>query len=123
MAYKINWTDKGVYVTSFGVVKTEDVFEVIGVLVGDSRFDSINYLIKDFQNVTEFVLKDFDLTSISTLTTNPTKWNPNLKSCFITKDPKLQKMFLQFIEIMKFTNWETKIFDSSEDAIEWCNQE
>lgn len=123
MAYKINWTDNGVYITSFGSVKIGDVIEVVGILIADSRFDSLVYIIKDFQNVSDFVMVEHDLKSIYSLTKIPTRWNSDIKSCFITRNNELKKMFLKFIELMKLTKWEMKVFDSNEDAIEWCNQE
>ncbi|WP_372745519.1 hypothetical protein [Lutibacter sp.] len=123
MAYTINWTDTGVYVTSYGIVKTEDVISVINTLIADSRFDSLTYILKDFKNVTEFILNEEDLKLISSLTKTPIKWNPRIKSCFVTANTELQNIFYQFIEIMKETKWEMKIFDSNKNALKWCTQD
>lgn len=120
MSYKIEWRDNCVLIKYNGDLNIADLFKLSGLIIGDSRYDSLNYVISDFLKVTSLNLSKGDINEMSTLHVIPSIWNPNLKFSIVSNNRDIQEMVIRYIDLMKSNEWEIKLFDNFEESLEWC---
>lgn len=121
MSYKIEWRDNCVLIKYIGDLNIVDLFKLSGLIIGDSRYDSLNYVISDFLKVTSLNLSKEDIKEMSTLHVIPSIWNPNLKFSIVSNNSDIQEMVIRYIDLMKSNEWKIKLFDNFEESLEWCN--
>jgi hypothetical protein len=124
MSFNIHWKGSNVIVSFTGNFTYNDSFEVNNLIYGDSRFDSMKYQIADFSKIEKFEFTEDEIKIISTLEKTSTVWNNSVKVAVIDSDTiSLSAIIDPYIETMKTTNWEIKVFNNLDEAMNWCSKE
>lgn len=120
MINNICWEGNNVRVAFEGNVFFEDIFQVDGKIIGDSRFDLTKYIVYDLRKVTILNLTKNELAAISTLDISASRWNAKLKLAILGKDKLIIELAENYIIKMNNNNWEVKIFENLDKALVWC---
>jgi len=122
MGYVIDWRDKNVHIKYDGDININDIFKAGSLITGDLRFGLLNFVISDFLKVESIKISELDIKKISTRDVIPSIWNPNIKFSIVSNNRDIQEMVFAYIDLMKVNEWEIKLFDNLEEAIEWCKK-
>ena len=120
MKYIIQWVNGNPHIEFFGDISWEEINQASNILLGDVRFDSMDYVILNFLNVNKLTLSKNDIKLLSVLDRSASRWNQNLNIALLTKDEVAMQRALEYIGFLQCINWEIKIFDSIDRAIIWC---
>lgn len=123
MSFKIEWDGSNVTIVFTKNFTYKDSYEVNNLIYGDSRFGNMKYQIADFSKIEKVEYTEYEAKIISTLEKSSTIWNNNVKSAIVTS-PNVCINFIidPYLEIMKETNWEVKIFKNIISAKKWCTE-
>lgn len=122
MNFDLKWIDNNVIVAFKGKVDFNDINDANTIIIGDSRFDDLEFEIFDFCNVEKFNLTEKDILMIAALDKSSSIWNKEIKGALVFADKTVYKLAKKYIELMKDTDWTIKIFYNIDDAIKWCSE-
>ena len=63
-----------------------------------------------------------EIEAISTLDKSASRWNEKIKFACVVQDDHIKKTILDYIVFMDDSSWETKIFNTVDEAIDWCKK-
>ena len=123
MSFKIKWKGSNVIVSITKNFIYKDSSEVNSLIYGDSRFDTMKYQILDCSKIENAEFSEDEMMIITTLEKASTVWNNKIKSAIVTS-PNVCINFIidPYLEMMKETNWEVKIFKNLIEAEKWCTE-
>jgi len=104
-------------------LRVQDVLMANDEWIADERFDSIKYLIIDLRAVEVCEYEESDFLKNAHYTRALSLWEKRkLYACFVTSNPEIERVAAKYIEISNSINpnWERKLFQSLEDALEWA---
>ena len=123
MSFKIEWKGSNVIVTLSKNFTYKDSYEVNNLIYGDSGFENMKYQISDFSKIEKAEFTADEIKIITTLEKSSTVWNNKMKSAIITSPSVCLNFIIDpYLEAMKSTNWEIKIFKNSIEAEKWCSK-
>ena len=123
MSFKIEWKDSNVIVSFAKCFTYKDSYEVNNLIYGDSRFDNMKYQIADFSKIEKIEFTEEEIKIILTLEKSSTIWNNNVKEAIVISDTVcLSSIVDPYLEVMKETNWDIKIFTNRIEAEKWCSE-
>lgn len=120
MSFKITWKDSNVIISFTKNLSYKDMYDVNNLVYGDSRFNNMKYQIADFSKIEKFEFTKEEITIISTLEKSSTIWNNKIKLAIITSDVDYLRAIKPYLEVMKTTNWELKVFKTIDVGEKWC---
>ena len=120
MGCKVEWFEDYIKTSYFGIVEKSDIVSSINTYVGDHRFEDIHFQIVDYDKVEKFDFPDSEVLVFSALDKSAGRWNDTFKIAHITSRKDLIDKINIYIKEMEPSTWENKIFDSYEEAFEWC---
>ena len=122
MNYKTKWIGSNAIVSFKGVISFDYINDANGEIYGDARFDTMDFLIFDFQEVEKFNITKEEISIISKLDKGSSRWNKNLKLAFIVSDnnKNFKDLTLYYINLMNDNDWKILIFNNLEEALDWC---
>lgn len=120
MAYLHQWKNSGLYREFSGRVSGEEVLESNLKLQGDPRFDTIKYIINDFLLVSDIEINIDEIKRIAAIDKAASLSNSKLKIAMIVKWESLLVWVHMYIESMKGSSYQYKVFDGFQEAEIWC---
>ena len=123
MPYEIEWTKKGVRWKFFGIVTSEEALQSNLAIYGDSRFDTIRYQIADFSEVEELRLDEKDMKKIAFLDKAAARSNARISVAIIAPSVRAKQILADYAKYSYDTPWNTKLFETAEDAGNWIERE
>ena len=121
MPYSVEWKERGAHWKFTGIVTGQEILQADLDLYGDERFDNLSYALFDFSGGTSFALTEKEMKEIAYLDMASTPTNPNIKLAIVASHDVMKKMSGLYAEYMELSPWETKIFDTVEEAKQWLN--
>jgi len=119
MGYSLKWEAKGFHVQYSGMVTTDDIMDVIGKIQGDSRFDSLQYGISEYVNVTKYEITPEQFKIHIAYWNGSARSNLNLILSSVSSDPKI----IPILQSMGNFKHKRQIFTSVEEARLWIKSE
>ena len=119
MGFIIDWRESNVIITFLDILSFDEMYEAKKAIYGDSRYDNMKYQIMNLSNVHKIQLTKQDILVLFTLEKSSAIWNDNLKLAIITLDKNFIEMISYYFKIMRNTNWNLKVFDTTDGAHEW----
>lgn len=119
--FTYKWLECNIIVTFFGNISYKDIMEANDVIIGDLRFDRMEYQIFDYSKIESIDLEDNVPEIISRLDLAANIWNSKIKVATITQDAHLKYLISIYNETMKASKWQAKTFETIEEALQWCS--
>jgi len=119
LPYKNNWKDNGLDRVFSTMTTGKEILESNLALHGDSRFQSIKYIINDFSAVVDFNVTDHDIEIISTIDNVSAASKDELKIAIVATNEDLIKWIYLYLEKMEGSLYECQIFNQYDDALQW----
>ena len=119
MPYKIQWSDRTVYVRFIGRFTEKDHDQSYREIATHPDFDNLRFDIVDFSDV---VIFDYDPTVVERhahLGAALSLSNPNIKMAIIAPTEEGQAMAWFYKDMAAGSSWDIKVFDSTESAMHW----
>ena len=120
MSFNYKWTDNNIIVEFHGDLILEDINSANNIIYSDARFDTMQYQIADFSDVTSFNLTSENVKMVSVIDRTSTVWNNNIKIACISNNKIITDNIKIYLKIMDATAWSCKIFKSKKEALKWC---
>ena len=121
MSFKIDWKDSNVIVSFAKNFTFKDSFEANNLIYGDSRFDNMKYQLADFSKIEKAEFTEKEIKIISALEKSSTNWNNYVKLAIVKSTSVCLSYIIDpYLETMKSTNWEIKLFKDRIEAEKWC---
>ena len=122
MAYTYSWDGSNIAIKLSGEVSFAEIKEANDHIIGDERFDTMEYQIADFTEVTNVSMQEDDVKLMSVFDRSATYWNKRIRVAFIGKEDYLINLFMVYIQMMRNTEWECNVFENFGDAEKWCKE-
>jgi hypothetical protein len=121
MSYEMIWEAKGVYVTFWGNVDTQQVDSATCDMYNHKRFDDIDYFIWDATQIKNLDMTQDDTEIIAYTDNVASSYKNRLKGAFIASDPEVCEVVRQYIELsIAIGNpWEHRLFSDEIMARNW----
>ncbi len=124
MSYNIIWNNNNVIINFIEKPSVKQVMRINEKIIGDPRFDSMEYQLWDFRYTKEIKrveeIEEDQIKIIATLDMSSMYWNRNIKIALVSKNPYIKKMIIQYSNFMAETSWQCKLFEDMKDALKWC---
>jgi hypothetical protein len=117
------WKDGGGVWKFSGVLRFDDIMRLLLKRNSHCRFRKAEYLIQDLEGVTGIELSEAELETLAEYNHDSMGLAPNLKMAFITDQESYQEPLENFIDKMKGSSWQLKVFDRFDAAYEWAVRE
>lgn len=89
MNFDLRWFGNNAIVTFKGKIDFTDIYKANTIIIGNSKFDNMDFEIFDFSDVKEFNLRNEDILAISALDKSSSVWNKNMKGALVLNDQYL----------------------------------
>ncbi len=122
MSSTLNWIGNYLHIIHEGEITINDLIESQEKMIGDPRFDLIEYCISDYLKVTKVHISKEDMIIISTLNKSSLRWNKKLKLSVVYNNKKFDKLVSIYIDLTEHSGWEIKLFNNLEESLKWCKQ-
>lgn len=122
MNFDLRWIGNNAIVTFKGKIDFNDIHKANTLIIGNPKFDNMDFQIFDFCNVEAFNITNEDILTISALDKSSSMWNKNIKGALVFKDNSVIELAEKYIELMQNVGWEIKIFYNTDDAVNWCSE-
>ena len=120
MAYSIEWIDSNPIVRFEGNLDFEGINDANNEIIGDARFDRMNFQLFDHTRVTWMYLTERESKLISILDTNSSVWNSYVKVALVFSNESYIQYVQAYVQAMKLSKWEVRVFLSYQEAYDWC---
>ncbi len=122
MDKEIFWSDEGVQIKYKGDLYLNDIIAVNRLISNNPKYIFIKYQISDFLGLTSLSMSKKDIESLSEFQVIPTILKPNLKLAVVSDNNDFREKVLEFIDLMKYNDWNIKLFNNLVEAKEWCEE-
>ncbi|QCU90573.1 hypothetical protein [Thiomicrorhabdus sediminis] len=121
MSYKLEWNDQGVVITFSDILSTKDLIKSNSELIGNSRIETVKYIISDFTHIKGATLDEsaVEITKDFAVRANPI--NPNIRLAIVSDNEEIIKLIESFIHKSKseIEGADYQHFTHINDAAEW----
>lgn len=124
MPYETIWEQKGVYQRFSGRLISEDREQAENAVMGNSRFDGLEYWIVDSLAIEEYLLDKKDAVLATGFDLGAEYINDNVLMVFIATNTDHRgniQRYMKFLEGLGST-WETRLFNDVESARRWISE-
>ena len=125
MAYKMTVEERGIYCAYGGTLTDKDVINSNIEISKTPRLSEIACEIINFNDVTEFSLQASTIRAIAEQDVKIYEINPYLKVAMVANQLVVKGFTNRYKAYFELEGndvvWETKVFDSDEDARKWIN--
>jgi|GEM_PF-3248619 len=124
MPYEISWEDAGVRYRFWGDVTDQELTDSALTARANPRFDSINYMIGDFSEVTDFPLSSLTVRETATRDRNSSETNPAVRVAIIggmVLTRGLANLYRLSMEAQG-SSWDVQYFEDLLTAEAWARQ-
>jgi hypothetical protein len=121
MPHKSFWERHGLHQKFFGVITSPAFKQSVFEIYGDSRFDSLRYVITDFLDVQRFDVDLETVVDVHTANIGARVSNPDILVAIVTTDPKIVS-FGQLASNQDMKSYPTEIFSTLDDARHWIHE-
>ncbi len=118
MSYKLSWKVRGVIKHFSGHLTDKQLMQSVIDVEGDSRFDSLRYVINDFREVISVSVDNTVVEEIAAIDMSAAKTNPNIRIAIVATSPEIITASEQYA-YSPFNAYPTRIFSSMEEANSW----
>lgn len=122
MDKEIFWSDEGIQIKYKGDLYLNDIIAVNRLISNNPKYIFIKYQISDFLGLTSLSMSKKDIESLSEFQVIPTILKPNLKLAVVSDNNDFREKVLEFIDLMKYNDWNIKLFNNLVEAKEWCEE-
>lgn len=122
LRYSISWASHNPIVRFTGLLCYNDVLDANNSIIGDARFDAMEYQIFDHTEITDFIITEAEAEIMSVLDLHSTVWNKKVKVALVFKDDRFLEKIKKYCDLMEYSPWEVRTFYSLQEAIDWCNE-
>lgn len=122
MASTFSWVGNNIIVRYSQDVKLSDVENVNDVIFADPRFDQMRFQFNIFEKDAYFAMNEIEFQKMMHVEKASTVSNPyrmHHALVLLTKDTKLFEACLSYKQFIANHNWEGKIFNNKEKALNW----
>ncbi len=120
---KYKWLNNNIIFEIEDTLNLKVFLEANNILLSSSRFDTMNYQIFNLLNVKNIEVTVQELKVFLTLHEKAMIWNKTVKTAIICSDPKLMSDFEIFINEIRWTGLNCKLFETVDSALDWCETE
>ena len=115
------WEEGGIYWKFHGRLDAEELHEANGEMLGDARFDLMDYYIWDALDVTELGANEEDANETAFFDVSASTHNQNIKGALLATDSTLRMLLEVYITTSaeRGSPWKLQLFDNLEDARAW----
>jgi hypothetical protein len=122
MPFELKWEQNNSIFSFRDNVDGDELLKASDILIGDPRFDAMNYTIFDLLNIKKLNVVQEDIIIISTIDKGSSRWNKYLKVACIATDNYTKSIVLEYKKMMLETNWEIELFSNLDEAELWCKE-
>ncbi len=119
MPCSTEWKTMGICWTLTGIVTGREINQVNLYVCEDRRFDSISYQLLDFSGAKSFDVTGKEVKDIAFQDVVAAGSNPDIKVAIVAPQDIMKKLAEIYAEYSEPSQWETRIFDTIEDANQW----
>ena len=119
MAYEITWLTATVVIKLYDQVSIIELHEVINLIQGDQRFDSLKKKIFNCLEVHDTEANCSDIKVFAYIDRASVNYNKNLHTAIVVGTSKIEEMALTYIGILNGSSACGNIFHTLNDAFEW----
>lgn len=120
MSYKVTWEECNPTMSFSGSVVWREILAAYQEILGSACFDSIEYIIADYMDVTVFIGSEADMIHLETIVLSSTRWNNHVKNAQIAKLDNAVKLIHHYLKKMENSGWSCRLFSDREKAKKWC---
>ena len=80
----------------------------------------MNYQLWDFRHVNAVKWTKLDISILAALDISSSNWNKKMMIAFIATEPNIVDLYTSYVKAMKESPWSIKLFDSENNAQNWC---
>ena len=122
MGYEVVWEQPaGVIKRHFGLVTGRDLLGAVRETEGDSRFDTLRYVINDFRDCTGLAVSPAEVQEIAALDGAAARTNPRIRIAVVTDLPEVMATAKAYADD-PLTPFVTRVFASMEEARRWVRE-
>lgn len=118
MAFEIVWEIRGAYKRFRGHVTDEELLQSSILVEGDSRFDSLRYVINDFLAVESYSVSEAKVRIVSAIDAAAALSNPHIRIAIVATDQQIHALAELYVA-SPLNAYPTQIFGDIEDARAW----
>jgi len=120
MAYKIEWTKRGVIWTYSRTMTGEDILQSNLEIFGDERFDDLRYQIADMTAVDRIQMEDVHIRKMAFLDMAAARSNSKIRVAIVSTTDAAKDLGDAYKKYAaEKSPWETRIFSSRDAADAW----
>lgn len=125
MAVELIWEEKGVWARFMGLASDHDLQQVNLDVRSDPRFDTLNYGIVDFTDVTTLDFSTTAMRLVADHDVSASKRNPLLRLAVVGEQPLLMGManIYRTVFDLRGGTWEQRHFATIDEARAWLTDE
>ena len=123
MPCSIEWKTMGACWTFTGIVTGRETNLVNLYMYEDRRFDSISYQLLDFSGAKSFDVTEKEVKDIAFQDMVAAGSNPDIKLAIVAPQDIMKKLAEIYAEYSEPSQWETRIYDTIEDANQWLKSQ
>ena len=120
MSYSNTWLDRGLIRTFSGTVDGEEILESNFALHAHPKFESVEFVINDFTQVSEILINESHTRAFSSVDKNLSLRKPDLKIALVINRPEHMPLAIHYRQLMLDSSFECEIFDRLDDARAWA---
>ncbi len=118
MSYELIWEPRGVTKLFFGHVTADDLVQSVKSVHGDSRFDSLRFVINDFLGCKELSVTAEAVDEISAVDGAAAMSNPNIAIAVVATAPAIVDLASQYAQ-SPMNAYPTRIFPTQVEGRAW----
>ena len=120
MPYTTEWEDHGVYWRYWGIVSGKELINSNLDIYGDERFDRMKYQIVDLTRVSSFNVTRDDMLKVAAYDRAAALSNPRVKVAVIAQSTAIKSLTTLYDAENIESPWETRLFDTLDQARSWA---
>jgi len=117
MPFEMTWEDRGVYKRFTGKVSFPEYARSQELVLGDSRTDSLHYVINDLLAIEGYSFTTDQAEYLAAFNKGPSLSNPHLHVAYVTRDLRIITILKMMAAISSF---ELRHFPTLEEARAWA---
>ena len=122
MPYKHTWEPYGIYRKFDGELTGKEFLQAVQEVEGDSRFDSIRYVINDYLDTANIEISTNEVNLIAAIDNAAYISNPNIVIAQVTTNPIMEKIIAIYTQTPVKSPYLSINFSYLEEAREWIHK-
>ncbi len=116
MAYQLIWHAHGVYIRFSDILTFQDLIRTQGRLVGDKRYDSLQYELADFTGVKAHQITVHEAQLIGKMDKAASIYHLKKQHIIVFRNQEYSSLINKYLEALTDTNWEIHVFKTMKEA-------